>query len=211
MRPSRAMCSRQAGVGATLRTIAAHGSRGFYEGEVAADMVATLRARGGLQTEADFAARPHRRRVRRADPGRLARLRGLAVSAQRVRPAGAHAARHPGRVRHRVRPALPRAPAPPYRGCPPGLPRPRRASWPTRRTLRCRSSACSAPPTSALCTTASTRHGPWTCRAPGEASAAAASRHSLSLRGGPRRQRVLVHQFAVQELRLRHPGRATAA
>ncbi len=39
----------------TLRTIAAKGARGFYEGAVAADMVATLRARGGLQTEADFA------------------------------------------------------------------------------------------------------------------------------------------------------------
>ncbi len=40
----------------TLRVIAAKGARGFYEGAVAADMVATLRARGGLQTEADFAA-----------------------------------------------------------------------------------------------------------------------------------------------------------
>ncbi len=39
----------------TLRTIAAKGARGFYEGAVAADMAATLRARGGLQTEADFA------------------------------------------------------------------------------------------------------------------------------------------------------------
>ena len=39
----------------TLRTIAAKGSRGFYEGAVAADMVATLRAHGGLQTEQDFA------------------------------------------------------------------------------------------------------------------------------------------------------------
>ena len=39
----------------TLRTIARKGSHGFYEGEVAADMVATLRAHGGLQTEADFA------------------------------------------------------------------------------------------------------------------------------------------------------------
>ena len=29
---------------------------GFYEGAIAADMVATLRARGGLQTEEDFAA-----------------------------------------------------------------------------------------------------------------------------------------------------------
>jgi gamma-glutamyltranspeptidase/glutathione hydrolase len=40
----------------TLRTIARRGARGFYEGAVAADMVATLRARGGLHTEADFAA-----------------------------------------------------------------------------------------------------------------------------------------------------------
>ncbi len=39
----------------TLRTIAKQGSRGFYEGAVAADMVATLRAHGGLHTEADFA------------------------------------------------------------------------------------------------------------------------------------------------------------
>lgn len=39
----------------TLRAIASHGARAFYEGPIAADMVATLRARGGLQTEADFA------------------------------------------------------------------------------------------------------------------------------------------------------------
>src|SRR6185312_10836601 len=40
----------------TLRAIAAKGARAFYEGPIAADMVAALRARGGLQTEADFAA-----------------------------------------------------------------------------------------------------------------------------------------------------------
>jgi gamma-glutamyltranspeptidase/glutathione hydrolase len=39
----------------TLRSIAAKGAKGFYEGEVAADMVATLRAAGGLHTEEDFA------------------------------------------------------------------------------------------------------------------------------------------------------------
>ena len=39
----------------TLRVVARHGSRGFYEGAVAADMVSTLRAHGGLHTEEDFA------------------------------------------------------------------------------------------------------------------------------------------------------------
>ena len=39
----------------TLRTIAKQGGRGFYEGAVAAGMVAALRAHGGLQTEQDFA------------------------------------------------------------------------------------------------------------------------------------------------------------
>jgi len=39
-----------------LRRIAAEGARGFYEGEVAADMVASLNAAGGAHTEEDFAA-----------------------------------------------------------------------------------------------------------------------------------------------------------
>jgi gamma-glutamyltranspeptidase / glutathione hydrolase len=43
-------------LGRTLRAIAAKGARAFYEGEIAADMVATLRALGGLHTEEDFAA-----------------------------------------------------------------------------------------------------------------------------------------------------------
>ncbi len=46
----------QPALAATLRAIAREGARGFYTGGVAADMVATLRARGGLHTEADFAA-----------------------------------------------------------------------------------------------------------------------------------------------------------
>lgn len=39
----------------TLRAIAARGKKAFYEGEIAADMVATLRAAGGTHTEEDFA------------------------------------------------------------------------------------------------------------------------------------------------------------
>ena len=45
----------QAELGATLRKIGKHGARAFYEGDVAADIVATLRAKGGLHTEDDFA------------------------------------------------------------------------------------------------------------------------------------------------------------
>lgn len=40
----------------TLRGIAKHGARAFYEGAVAEDIVTTLRARGGLHTMEDFAA-----------------------------------------------------------------------------------------------------------------------------------------------------------
>ena len=46
---------RQPQLAATLRRIAKEGSKAFYEGPVAADIVATLRARGGLHTEEDFA------------------------------------------------------------------------------------------------------------------------------------------------------------
>jgi gamma-glutamyltranspeptidase/glutathione hydrolase len=45
----------QPALGATLRAIAKGGARAFYEGAVAADMVATLRAAGGTHTEEDFA------------------------------------------------------------------------------------------------------------------------------------------------------------
>lgn len=44
------------GLATTLRAIARGGARAFYEGPIAADIVTTLRARGGLHTEADFAA-----------------------------------------------------------------------------------------------------------------------------------------------------------
>jgi gamma-glutamyltranspeptidase/glutathione hydrolase len=41
---------------ATMRAIAAGGAKAFYQGAIAADMVATLQAHGGTHTEADFAA-----------------------------------------------------------------------------------------------------------------------------------------------------------
>lgn len=45
---------RQPELAKTLRAIAERGPSAFYEGEAAADMVATLRAAGGLHTEEDF-------------------------------------------------------------------------------------------------------------------------------------------------------------
>ncbi|MEM9318642.1 MAG: gamma-glutamyltransferase family protein [Pseudomonadota bacterium] len=47
---------RAPGQAEVLRRIASQGRAGFYAGEVAADMLATLRAIGGVHTEADFAA-----------------------------------------------------------------------------------------------------------------------------------------------------------
>ena len=45
----------QTALAQTLRVIAKRGAEGFYSGPVAADMAAALRARGGMQTEEDFA------------------------------------------------------------------------------------------------------------------------------------------------------------
>ena len=45
----------QTALASTLRAIAKRGADAFYNGPVAADMAATLRARGGAQTEEDFA------------------------------------------------------------------------------------------------------------------------------------------------------------
>jgi len=47
---------RAPGQAEVLRRIARDGRAGFYEGEVAADMILSLRALGGLHTEEDFAA-----------------------------------------------------------------------------------------------------------------------------------------------------------
>jgi gamma-glutamyltranspeptidase/glutathione hydrolase len=47
---------RAPGQAEVLRRVAAHGARAFYEGEVAEDMVASLRAHGGVHSLEDFAA-----------------------------------------------------------------------------------------------------------------------------------------------------------
>lgn len=57
--PAPGTLFRQPELAATLRAIARGGARAFYEGEIAADMVETLRRRGGGHTEEDFAAGRH--------------------------------------------------------------------------------------------------------------------------------------------------------
>lgn len=49
----------QRALAGTLRRVAREGAAAFYEGEVAASLVATLRARGGLHAESDFAEARH--------------------------------------------------------------------------------------------------------------------------------------------------------
>jgi gamma-glutamyltranspeptidase / glutathione hydrolase len=59
MAPNAGDIFEQQALAETLRAIARHGAKAFYEGPIAADMVATLRARGGLHTEEDFATGLH--------------------------------------------------------------------------------------------------------------------------------------------------------
>lgn len=54
--PLEGQLFRAPGQAEVFRKIANHGRDGFYAGEVAADLVASLRALGGLHTEDDFAA-----------------------------------------------------------------------------------------------------------------------------------------------------------
>lgn len=54
--PALGQMFRAPGQAEVLRRIAAQGRGGFYQGEVAADMLASLRAAGGTHTESDFAA-----------------------------------------------------------------------------------------------------------------------------------------------------------
>jgi gamma-glutamyltranspeptidase/glutathione hydrolase len=56
MPPEAGTVFRAPGLAEVLRRVAREGRAGFYEGEVAADLVGSLRALGGTHTEADFAA-----------------------------------------------------------------------------------------------------------------------------------------------------------
>ncbi len=117
---------RQPALAETLRMIAKHGAKAFYEGPVAADMVATLREFGGLHTEEDF-ARGLQHGAEFVDPIQLG-WKGYdiyPVPAERPGPAGADDHGHAGRPAHRPRRPRRRHSRPPaYRGGPAGVSRP---------------------------------------------------------------------------------------
>ena len=80
-------------LGKTLRAIAKGGRDAFYSGEIAADMVETLRGIGGLHTLEDFAA--HSTETTVADRHDVQGPRRLAVPAERPRHHHAGHAEHP--------------------------------------------------------------------------------------------------------------------
>ncbi len=84
----------------TLKTIAAKGAQGFYEGEVAADMAATVAARGSFLTAEDFA--DHRGDAVDADLDQLSRRRSGRDPAERAGHHRAGDAQHPRELRHQV-------------------------------------------------------------------------------------------------------------
>ena len=69
----------------TLRAIARHGAKAFYEGPVAADMVADAARARRAAHRGGFRRRPAQRRVRRADHAELARLRRVSSARRTAR------------------------------------------------------------------------------------------------------------------------------
>ncbi len=192
----------QTALAGTLRAIARGGANAFYEGPVAADMAATLKAAGGVQTEEDFAngrkaaefAEPISLKWRGLDvwqcppngPGLVAlmilgELEALGRGARRAGQPDALPSAHRGRPLRLPRSQrLPRRPAPSGDASrPPPRPRLPRCSRATDRR-QARASRIAAP---------------WQERARPE------WRHRHPLGRRPRRERLQPHQLALSELR----------
>ena len=193
----------------TLRAVARHGAKAFYEGAVAADIVATLRARGGLHTEEDFAAgltnaefvEPITLNWRGYDVYQcppngqgiialmiLGMLGGLPSAADG--PLGAqrfHRHIEAARLAYRDRDAF--------------VADPSQTDVPVKKLLSTEYLSglrALIDDGKAIARSAIRRRD----------AAAAASRHDLPLRGRSGRQRVQLHQFAVRRFRFGDPGRA---
>ncbi len=130
---------RQPALADTLRAIARNGAKAFYEGPIAADMVATLRARGGLHTEEDFAAGLHNAEF--VEPITL-NWRGYDVFQCPPNGQGIVALMILGMLGglavRRRRSARRAALSSPHRGRAAGVPRPRRVRGRSRRRPMCR-------------------------------------------------------------------------
>ena len=171
--PRRRRPLRPAGAGAdAARRSPRHGARAFYEGEVAADIVATLRARGGLHTEEDFAAGLHRAEF--VEPISIG-WRGYEVFQCPPNGQGMHVLQILGMLGGfddaRAGAAQRRRAPPPHRGGAAGLSRPRRLPGRPVAGRMCRSRSCST----ASLSRGAARPDPRrrarcsTCRRPGEA------------------------------------------
>ena len=109
----------------TLRLIAEQGPDAFYTGPIADQIVAEMKAGGGLITKDDLAG--YQADAAQADPRHLSRLRRLRPAAAQLRRhlPGADA-QHPGELRpEEARPLVARDAAPDGRGDAPRLLRPR--------------------------------------------------------------------------------------
>ncbi len=96
--PEVGQVMRLPALAATLKAIAAGGAKAFYEGEIAADIAATVQAAGGSLAAEDLAR--HAGEVVEPISTELSRARRAGAAAERPRADGAGAAQHPRAVRH---------------------------------------------------------------------------------------------------------------
>ena len=197
--PAIGSVMRLPALAATLKAIAAGGANAFYEGAIAADIAATVQAKGGLLAAEDLAR--HKGEVVTPISTNYRGLDVVETAAERAGADRAGAAQHPRAVRSRqARSARDRSGCisrSKPRGSPSGCatrtspipPHARAGRGPARQGLRQEAFARCSIPTQA--------------RAAAE-GADARQRHDLSHGGRPRPHGGVADQFALQRVRHRH-------